>query len=154
MNRTRVLVVDDDEDMLDVVRSKLRHAGIAADVAASAEQALAMMRGSLYVTVVTDIHMPGISGVDLVTALKQISPLVQVVMLTSDATTSQVVACADRGAADFFSKTDSIDPVVQSVADALGRADRWARLMGRQGSLATTQAAAETGIAANTCPGG
>jgi two-component system response regulator AtoC len=131
MDRVQTLIVDDDEDVLDAVQCKLAHAGIAADTATSAERALEMMWKNLYLVVVADIHMPGLSGVELVSELKRLSPLVQVIMLTSDSTTQQVIACADRGAADFFSKTQSVDPVVQSVKDALERLDRWAGLLAR-----------------------
>jgi two-component system NtrC family response regulator/two-component system response regulator AtoC len=130
MDRKRVLVVDDDSDVLDVVESRLKRAGIACETSLSAEDALELMGRNLYVVVVSDIHMPGMDGVELISRLKRMSPLVQVVMLSSDNVINQVIACADRGAIDFFSKTEGLTGLVQSVQEALDRTDRWAAWMG------------------------
>ena len=130
MTQARVLIVDDDADILDLVQDRLARAGIPADIATSAERALAMMRENLYVAAVADIHMPGIDGAHLISALKNLSPLVQVIMLTSDSTLRQVVDCADRGAVDFFAKSQNLDDLIQSVRDALQRIDRWMNWMG------------------------
>ena len=131
MERMRVLAVDDDQDILDLVQSHLQRAGIPSDGATSAEHALKMMEKNLYVVVVADIHMPGIGGVELISALKELSPLVQVIMLTGDTSMLQVVACADRGAVDFFSKSQNHSELVRSVREALERTDRWAGWMGQ-----------------------
>lgn len=130
MNHVRVLVVDDDPDVLDLVRARLAQAGIATDGAGSGQEALTRMREHLYVVVVADIHMPDISGVKLVSALKEISPLVQVIMLTADSSIQQVVECVDRGVVDFFAKKRDLTDLAQSIRDALLRIDRWMKWLG------------------------
>ena len=130
MDRKRVLVVDDDNDVLDVVENRLKRAGIPCETSLSAEDALELMGRNLYVVVVSDIHMPGMDGVELIGRLKRMSPLVQIIMLSSDNVLDQVIACADRGAIDFFSKTEGLTGLVQSVQEALDRTDRWAAWMG------------------------
>ncbi len=132
MNPARVLVVDDDESMLRLVRMRLGNAGIAADTALSAEDALTIMRTNLYYVVILDINMPGMSGVEMVEALKQRNPLVQVIMLTVEASFGRVLDCVDRGAVDFFTKTEDLSEMIDSARVSLTRAARWARLIGHQ----------------------
>lgn len=125
MDTTRVLVVDDDESIVKLLQAKLKAAGIIPSVAYSADEALQKMNRDLYWVVVADIHMPGMSGVDLVSALKNLSPLVQVIMLTSDTSVGRVIECVDRGATDFISKTEDLGLLVETVSLALERGARW-----------------------------
>ncbi len=131
MSRCKVLLVDDDVDVTDMIRLRLARESIPCDTAASAEAALEMMRQNLYQVVVADIHMPGMNGVQLVAALKQISPLVQVIMLTADASVGRLIEAMDRGAIDFFAKGD-FPQMVDPIRQALARANRWARWLGAE----------------------
>lgn len=128
--RTKVLAVDDDPIITQLVRVCLERTEIPCDVASSAEQALQLMQQNLYFVVIADIHMPGMDGVKLISALKEISPLVQVMMLTTDPGMKQVIACADRGAVDFFEKSAGYELLIDSVQTALARRERWADWLG------------------------
>ncbi len=124
-----VLVVDDDVDVLDLMKAKLASNGIECDTADSAEDALRKVHRRPYSVVVSDINMPGMNGVELISVIKQYSPLVQIIMLTSDPSISRVIECADRGAVDFFSKGDDWATLIESVRVAQARIDRWIRMM-------------------------
>ena len=124
-----VLVVDDDVDVLDLMKAKLASNGIECDTADSAEDALRQVQKQPYSVVVSDINMPGMNGVELISEIKQYSPLVQMIMLTSDSSISRVIECADRGAIDFFSKSDVRATLIESVRVAQARIDRWIRMM-------------------------
>jgi len=139
--QAKVLVVDDSPMISRLLQSKLGAAGIASDASDSAAKALQMMERNLYFVVVADIHMPGTDGVALLSALKRLSPLVQVIMLTGDASIEQVIECADRGAIDFFSKQEPLPPLTEAVASALARAARWSGWL-RQGNTAPVALAA------------
>jgi DNA-binding NtrC family response regulator len=130
MEQMPVLVVDDDAIVRKVVQKRLARIGLGTEEAASAAEALAKMEKCLYPIVIADIHMPGMSGVELVAALKQRSPLVQVIMLTSDACLERVIECMDRGAIDFFGKDEDGDTILQSVRGAVARAQRWRSRLG------------------------
>ena len=131
MNRNKVIVVDDDEAIRMLVQQKLATAGISADVACTAEEGLDMMRQNLYTVAILDIHLPGMDGPELISCVKKISPVAQVIMLTSDSSFERVLECLERGAADFFAKeTQQITLMVESVSAALGRGARWAGWIG------------------------
>ena len=130
MRNANVLAVDDDPAITRLVRSRLKTVGIQCDTASSAEEALQLMQQNLYFVVIADIHMPGMSGVQMISALKEISPLVQVIMLTSDATVERVIAYADRGAVEFFAKGGEPSQLVVTVRFALSRCERWIEWIG------------------------
>lgn len=143
MSQARVLVVDDDRDMLQMVRMQLARVGIHSDGASTPDEGLAKMERQMYPVAILDIHMPGMSGVDMLEALKRRNSLAQVIMLTSDASMERVIECMDRGAIDFFSKSDPAHMITEAVMSALGRAGRWSNLIGTRGGMV---ASADTGI--------
>jgi DNA-binding NtrC family response regulator len=131
VNTAKVLVIDDDESIAQLVQATLASAGIDSDAARTAEDGIAMMRAHLYRVVALDVHMPGISGIETIAHLKRISPLVQVIMLTSDSSFRNVVECVGRGAVDFFAKDAKQLPLMaESVSVALARGARWASWLG------------------------
>lgn len=131
MEHKKVMVVDDDEDIRTLVQTTLSLAGIDSDAAATAEEALERMNENLYSVVALDIHMPGMNGVELISRLKKISPLIQIIMLSSDSSMERVVECMDRGAVDFFTKeTHQVPLMVEAIGSALGRGARWASWIG------------------------
>lgn len=127
--RKRTLIVDDEPIITRVAAQQLAAAGIPADEVGSAEEALALMRRNLYNVVICDIDMPGMSGLDLIPKLKEISPLVQVVMLTGKPNFATVLGSLTAGAIDFLPKTQDYKPLIEIVQHALGRVDRWVPLM-------------------------
>lgn len=127
--RPRVLLVDDDQLITNLIGHQLKKADITYDSAHSGEEAIAMMRRNLYLVIVSDIHMPGMSGVELISNLKAMSPLVQMIMLSGDASTENVIACMERGAMDFLTKSHKQGDIGRIVGEALERARRWAPLM-------------------------
>jgi len=130
MDQAKVLVVDDDDDYLDLVRLELAKAGIRTDGAETAGEGLAKMDKHPYPVVVSDIRMPEMSGVEMLAALKQRNSLVQVIMLTADASIERVIECMDRGATDLYSKTEGLYLMTAAVTAALGRAARWSNWIG------------------------
>lgn len=131
MSKNKVMVVDDDKSITELVQKKLELVGITADAAHSAEEGLQAMRKNLYTVVVLDIHMPGMDGPEMIGLLKDISPVAQVIMLTSDSSFERVIECLDRGAVDFFAKEmQQLILMAESVSAALGRGARWASWMG------------------------
>lgn len=137
MASSKVLVVDDDPAITNLVRHLLKTSGIEADTTGSADDALARMETNIYSIVLLDIHMPGMSGVEAISAFKQRSPLVQVIMLTGDVSVSKVIECVDRGAIDFFSKTENLAALPDAVYAALAKNARWLGFLAPDGRKKT-----------------
>lgn len=94
-----------------------------------------MTRARGYAVVVADINMPGMDGIELLEALKSQSSLVQTIMLTSESTMSRVIECLDRGATDFFAKSDDLGTLIKTVKESIARSERWMRLLSMRASV-------------------
>ncbi|KAA3614509.1 MAG: sigma-54-dependent Fis family transcriptional regulator [Planctomycetota bacterium] len=100
----RVLVVDDEDDIRLGLKKLLASIGIAAREAASGEQALQLFHQQRADLVLTDLMMPGMSGAELLSAIKEAAPETSVVLLTGFGTVSVAVQCMQAGAAHFLTK--------------------------------------------------
>lgn len=132
--RAPILIIDDDDLYCKLMEQELQANGHHCDLAFDGESALQLMRKNYYRVVLCDINLPGMSGVDLIPRLKEISPMAQVIMLTGETSVSNVVACLGNGAIDFLSKMDDRGHkyVVRSVSTALDRAEEWLSYLRRK----------------------
>jgi DNA-binding NtrC family response regulator len=120
--KPRVLIVDDEEDSRSALQTLLETWGYAADVAADGRQALekaSSLRPSL---VITDLVMPDIDGLTLMSALQQELPRVPVIILTGRATVDTAVAAMRQGAYDYLTKPVDLDRLRLLIEKALDRA--------------------------------
>lgn len=115
----RVLVVDDDVGSLEAVIRILQRENLEILSAPSGEKALELLRGAPVDVVVTDLMMPGISGVDLLRAAKALSPHTEVVLMTAHGTVEAAVEAMKEGAYDFLTKPLKRHQLVKAVKKAL-----------------------------------
>jgi DNA-binding NtrC family response regulator len=99
-----LLIVDDDEELREVMSRWFRRQGVDVTEAGNAENALAKAaRGTLDVALL-DLHLPGMSGIDLLEQLKARQPALEVVMLTAHASMETAIEAMRRGAYDYLTK--------------------------------------------------
>ena len=116
----RVLVVEDEEALADVVARGLRQAGLAVDLASDGEEALVKAEIMPYDVVVLDRGLPVVHGDDVCRALLRTSPTPRVIMLTAAGTLDARVAGLALGADDYLPKPFAMAELVARVR-ALGR---------------------------------
>ncbi|MCG8585082.1 MAG: sigma-54 dependent transcriptional regulator [Pirellulales bacterium] len=100
----RVLVVDDHPDARESMADVLRHAGHDVDTLGTAVEAFRRLGDASYDVVVTDLQMPGLSGLEFIRKLEQRGDGVQIVMVTAYASISAAVEAMRHGAFDFLEK--------------------------------------------------
>ena len=96
--KTRVLLVDDERDFLDIMAERIRARGIDVTTATSAEEAAKMVEMGSYDTVIMDFMMPAMDGFTALKLLKDIQPEIQVILLTGDATADKCSEALRLGA--------------------------------------------------------
>lgn len=116
----RVLVVDDELALADVVARGLRQAGFAIDIAHTGEDALEKAIGASYEVVVLDRGLPGISGDDVCRELLTTTPTPRVLMLTAAGDVDARIEGLIIGADDYLPKPFVMDELVARIR-ALGR---------------------------------
>ena len=82
MNTCDILIVDDDELYLGLVKSIVEGAGVKARYATSGEEAAAILKEGFFATLITDLQMPGMCGFELALAAKGVHPEIYIVMAT------------------------------------------------------------------------
>jgi len=114
----RILLIEDDASGREMGAFNLRGAGHEVDVAASGEEGLAVFSNS-HDLVVTDIRMPGMSGLDVLRTIKSKAPDVPVVIITAFGSVDVAVEAMRGGAYDFIVKPFKRDQLLLTVARAL-----------------------------------
>ncbi len=109
---TRILVVNNEEDLQSVLTQVLSEDGHEVTQAATGEQALEVFREGDYHLVITDMQMPGMSGIELLKELKSINPDIQVIIMTSFASIDDAIKALRLGAYDYLVKPfENVDHV-------------------------------------------
>lgn len=117
----RVLVVDDDATVADVVIAYLERAGIATERAADGIAALAAAESSALDAVVLDLMLPGLDGIEVLNRLRRARPTVPVIMLTARGEEDERVVGLEAGADDYIVKPFSPRELVLRVQAVLRR---------------------------------
>ncbi len=117
----RVLVVEDDATVAEVVRTYLAHAGFRIEHAADGVTALHLAQRTMPDLVVLDLMLPGLSGLEVCTRLRQARPDIPVIMLTALGEESDRLLGLETGADDYLVKPFSPRELVLRVQSVLRR---------------------------------
>jgi DNA-binding response OmpR family regulator len=116
----RILLADDEPDLLATVSYALEQAGFTVDAVADGEAALAACRSASYDLVVLDVVMPRMSGTDVCRKLREDS-IVPIIMLTAKDTELDRVVGLEIGADDYITKPFSVTELVSRVRAIMRR---------------------------------
>jgi two-component system alkaline phosphatase synthesis response regulator PhoP len=129
MAKERILVVDDEEDILELVRFHLAREGYQLTLAASGEEALKKARLETFDLVVLDLMLPGLDGLEVAKALKADARTknLPIVMLTAKGEDADVVSGLEIGADDYVTKPFSPRVLTARVKAVLRRRSKAAQ---------------------------
>jgi two-component system, NtrC family, response regulator PilR len=139
--RPRTLVVDDEQSMREFLSICLRRAGHDVVVAPSAEDASRELGTGPFDLVITDLKLPGKSGLDVLDEVKTRSPETPVIVITAYATPETAIAAMKRGAYDYLNKPFKVDEIGLVIGRALEK-----RQLVRDNALLREQIAERHGL--------
>ena len=132
---SRVLIVDDSPDTLEVLQRNLASQGFEVTTAPGVREAVESLSARAVDVVITDLKMPGISGLDLVRHVRQNHKDTEVLMITGYPSVEGAVQAVKSGAEDFLAKPFTDEELSRAVQKALGKLKaRRAASRGDQGS--------------------
>ncbi len=115
-NDVRILVVDDEADILKSLKTHLELDGFWVDVAPSAKEALAKIKSTRFHIVLTDINMPEMDGIEMLEEIKKFRGDTIVIMITAYSSLMKVANSRFHGAADYvlkpFRDLSEVDEVI------------------------------------------
>jgi DNA-binding response OmpR family regulator len=119
----RILVIEDEPDIADVIRFNLQKEDMVVETALDGEQGLSMARTRIYDLILLDLMLPGLSGADVCRLLREDprTKTIPVVMVTSLSSEDDVVSGLEVGADDYVTKPFSLRELIARVRSALRR---------------------------------
>ena len=117
----RVLVVDDEQSMRDLLAIMLRQAGYDVSVADGGEAAIERLKAESFDLILTDLRMRKVDGLTVLKAAKEHAPRTVVLVVTAYASTETAVEAMKLGAYDYITKPFKLDELKVTVANALER---------------------------------
>src|SRR5438093_567708 len=121
MPDTRVLVVDDERSMRELLAIMLKQAGHDVTVADGGEAAIRALQSNAFDLVITDLRMRQVDGLAVLRAAKEHSPQTVVLVVTAFASTETAVEAMKLGAYDYLTKPFKLDEIKLTIANALER---------------------------------
>jgi two-component system NtrC family response regulator len=121
MRQGRILVVEDDENLRRVIQITLDKSGYQTSVAADAQEATDILRSEPQDLVISDLHLPGMSGLELLKKVRVEYPDTEVVMVTAFGTVETAVEAMRSGACDYLTKPLHLYELTALVNRALER---------------------------------
>jgi len=114
-----VLIVDDSDEIRRLFRCVLETHGFAIAEAADAQAAFEQLKQDFFNVVLLDIHLPGVSGLEVLKEIKEHDPYIKVVMITGDSGLDKVIEALDHAAFAYVEKPIDIKRLLTTVSRAL-----------------------------------
>jgi len=124
MDVLRVLVVDDEGELVRALVERLRLRGIEADGVLNGREAIAAVEGAQYDVAVVDVKMPGLGGLKVAEALRQRLPALEIIFLTGHGSEEDAEEGRRLGAFDYVMKPVSLEALLRSLRSAAARAGK------------------------------
>ena len=119
MSQRRILVVDDDESLRRVTQVQLQQGGYDVTTASDGNEALGVLERFPADLVITDLKMPGMSGLELLTKIRRDYPEIVIIMVTAFGTIENAVEAMRAGAYDYITKPVQVEELRMTVSRAL-----------------------------------
>ena len=118
--RPRVLVVDDEASIRDLLAKTLALADYDVDVAANGQAAVDCVRHNGYSLLITDLKMPGLDGLSVITEARRVDAQLPVIVITGYSSESTAIEAANLGVSGYLTKPFKVPKVLEVAARALG----------------------------------
>ncbi len=118
---TKILLVDDEKDFVEMLAMRLTESGEEVTPVYSGQDAVNKLKKEEFDVVVLDIKMPGMDGIQTLRQIKQLAPLVEVILLTGHGTTQTAVKGMKLGAFDYLLKPADFEDLAEKLTAAQKR---------------------------------
>jgi DNA-binding NtrC family response regulator len=116
--KEKVLLVDDEKEFIETLAERMQNRGMDVSSTTSAVEALKMAEEESYDAIILDLKMPEMDGIEVLAALKERHPELQVILLTGHATVQKGIEAMKLGAMDFLEKPFDIKVLSEKIKKA------------------------------------
>jgi DNA-binding NtrC family response regulator len=114
----RLLLVDDEIELLESLQTVLERRGMIVTTAENGEQALAVLRDTPIDVTVLDVKMPGMDGLEVLRRVKQDNPFMEVILLTGHPTIESAMKGIKQGACEYVVKPPDVEKLAATIRNA------------------------------------
>ena len=119
MSAGNLLVVDDDQNLVDLIQSKLHAAGYEATTAATGRDALELVKEGIFDLCIVDLRLADLDGISLMRELHSVNPGMRVIILTGYGSVESAVAAMQEGAYSYLTKPFNTQELLLQISRAL-----------------------------------
>ena len=116
--KINVLIADDEKEFIETLAQRLEVRDLSVTAVSSGESAIAMAEKVDFDVIILDVLMPEITGIDALKQIKNIKPLIPIIMLTGAATVENAIQGMKLGAFDFLMKPANIELLIEKINQA------------------------------------
>jgi len=120
-SQSRILVIDDDDNIRKVLSMNLRQLGYVVDTAANGEEAISKSNNNFYNLAIIDVRLPDIEGTKLLSLLRETTPKMMKIILTGYPILENTLDAINRGVDGYLTKPVSTEKLLRKVAELLQR---------------------------------
>jgi CheY-like chemotaxis protein len=125
MNEKKILVVDDEVSILDMLKDAFSSAGYSVLTAESAENAINIFRQESIMVMFLDLNLPGMSGLELCKLIRKQNQIGIIYAFTGYSNFYGLLDCRAAGFDDFFVKPVKLDVLLKAAQEAFEKLERW-----------------------------
>lgn len=135
--RNNALVIDDDKVTLELLTFQLKSEGFQVTTAESGQAGLDFIKQKEFDVILTDLHLPDISGIGLVQKSKEIAPLTEIIMITGDGSNEKAIEATKAGAFWYLEKPVEFEELFELIGKAVDRKRQAAEIRELRGRLSS-----------------
>jgi YesN/AraC family two-component response regulator len=121
----KLLVVDDEQAILNTLKTNFDLEGYDVHTCQDPLLAVEEMRKHFFDIVITDIRMPDMDGVKLISEMKKIHPICQIIVVTGYSSLNYVIETLEKGVVDYFTKPFDVQMLMDTVNGLKTKIKRW-----------------------------
>ena len=125
MFKKQILVVDDEEAIINLLKQVFSKAGYDVSSADSAESALELLQNKKIHVMFFDLNLPQMNGVELCKRIKKDMPMAIIYAITGYASLFELSECREAGFEDYFKKPVNISTLLEHAKSAFEKIERW-----------------------------
>ena len=131
----KALVIDDDSSALELMRFQLESENFEVSTAENGKKGLTFIEKNPFDIILTDLHLPDMSGIEMVRRSKQLLPETEIIMVTGDGSTEKTIEATKAGAFHYVKKPVEFDELLLLIEKAIERKQQAAEIRELRGKL-------------------
>jgi len=119
MSKSRILIIDDDENIRKVLQTILEDEGYLVETADTAKKGIERSEKALYNLALIDVRLPDMEGIELLSKLRSTKPKMRKIIVTGYPTLQNAISAVNKGADAYVMKPFEVEKILQTIQDQL-----------------------------------